>query len=84
MDEQKQKVITKVKAFKDTFASDSGKEVLKQLEIICNIKKCIYESDKINDLVFMEGQRNVYYYIQHMLDYDLAALVDENHKTVEY
>ena len=84
MDEQKQKVVMRVKAFKETFSTESGKEVIKQLELVCNMKKCTYESDKINDLIFLEGQRNIYFYIQHMLDYDLAALVDENHKTVEY
>ena len=82
---QKERALKEVKAFKEVFSSESGKVVLEKLEHVCHFRQSmINESEDISMLPFKEGQRNVYLFIQYMLNYDTSILMDENKKTVEY
>lgn len=80
----KEKFIKEVKAFKDTFASDSGKEVLERLSTVCHFKRSMFDEENVALLPFREGQRNVFLFIQYMLTYDTTAMMSEENKTVEY
>lgn len=54
--------------FQFTFGSDSGKEVLKDLEARCNYRVSSFVKGDSNGTAYEEGKRSVYLYILNMLE----------------
>lgn len=60
-------------AYKETFSSDNGKEVIKDLEEVCYVKRSTVSTTNVIDpyvLAFREGQRSIMLRIQNMMSED--------------
>lgn len=69
------KAAKRVKAFKDTFATESGKIVLQELVRECGLLRNTYRGNS-DELLFNEGKRNVLLYILNNINVDLANLLE--------
>lgn len=69
------KAAKRVKAFKDTFATESGKIVLQELVRECGLLKNTYRGNS-EELLFNEGKRNVLLYILNNINSDLKAILE--------
>lgn len=69
----KLKAIKRVQAYKDTFSTESGKVVLADLERMFFMTSPMYKSDKVNDLIYNEGMRNVILYVKQVMNQDIES-----------
>lgn len=69
------KAAKRVKAFKDTFATESGKIVLQDLVRECGLLRNTYRGNS-EELLFNEGKRNVLLYILNNINADLKAILE--------
>ena len=52
--------------YKQVFATESGKKVLKDLEARCNFRNTIFVQNDSNGTAFEEGKRSVFLHILNM------------------
>lgn len=69
----KLKAIKRIQAYKDTFSTESGKVVLADLERMFYMSSPMYKSDKVNDLIYNEGMRNVILYVKQVMNQDMES-----------
>ena len=69
------------KSYLNTFNSESGKKVLKDLERHCFIKGTTF-SEKSLRLAFNEGQRSIYLHINTMMQFDFTKLEQDEKPSV--
>lgn len=69
--------IEKLQALKtdyiNTFSSESGKKVLKDLVDRCFVKNTTFAGD-VNQMIFNEGTRSIILHIKSMIDLDIERI----------
>lgn len=65
--------VKRVEAFKQVFNSENGKLILEDLSRFCYAKGSTYSGNP-HDMVFNEGKRNVYLYVNSIINIDPKTL----------
>ena len=68
----------RIMAFKQCFGSEAGGEVLKDLSAYCRAKQPSFvKREGLNadplEMAFLDGRKDIYFYIQRILDLDLPV-----------
>lgn len=68
MPDNQQRLRDTLDCYRQVFATDAGKMVLKDLETRCGLYNCTFDPTSAHISAFNEGQRNVLIYIRRMLE----------------
>lgn len=67
--------------YKQTFSTEEGKRVLKDLEKVCLFRTTTFDKDS-HVMAFQEGLRGVYLHITTIMDIDIEELERISNRTI--